>query len=39
MTDIKKAQREKAELLKMKAAALRNQKMRESIEEIDLDEE
>ncbi len=39
MTDIKKAQREKAELLKMKAAALRNQKMRESIEEINLDEE
>lgn len=39
ISDIKKAQREKAELLKMKIAALRNQKMREGVEEINLDKE
>ena len=32
MTDIKKAQREKTELLKMKAQALRNQNVREGVE-------
>ena len=39
ISDIKKAQREKAELLRMKMAALRNQKMREGVEEINLDKE
>lgn len=37
MTDIKKAKREKADLLRLKTAALH--KMREGVEEINLDEE